>query len=410
MNIWENLKESLNSVLGNTLRTVLTALIIAIGIMALVGILTSIDALSGSLTKNFSLMGSNSFTIQDKGTGFRSGFRGRKAKTFKSIRFAEAEEFKSTFSAPGLVSVTSNASNGSTVKYDRIKTNPNIQIIGVDENYLSNNGYSIGQGRNFSPSELDLGDNVVIIGLEIKNKLFKDKSPLNETITIGNNPFQVIGVLNKKGSSFGLGGDKICLIPIRRGREFTLAGTPSYQISVQVANTTQLKGMIAEATAWFRNIRHQQAGEENSFDITSSDELANQLMGNLSVVTVSATAIGFITLVGASIALMNIMLVSVTERTREIGIRKAIGATPKAIRNQFLYEALVICQMGGIAGIFLGIIIGNVISSLVGGGFVIPWLWMLGGMVLCVFVGIISGWYPAFKASQLDPVEALRYE
>lgn len=410
MNLWENLQESLKSVMSNTLRTVITAFIIAIGITALVGILTSIDALTGSLTKNFSLLGSNSFTIQDKGTGFRAGFRGQKAKVYTPIRFIQATRFKNTFPAPAVISISSNASNSATVKYNRLKTNPNIQIIGGDENYMITNGYTLGFGRNFSKNELENGDNVVIIGKEIQTRLFKKKNPLNETILIGNTPFQVIGILNTKGSSIGLGGDKICIIPIEKARNFNTAGAPSFLILVQVQSTSQLKGMVGEATAWFRNIRNQKEGEENGFDITTSDELANQLESNLSIVTKSATAIGAITLIGASIALMNIMLVSVTERTREIGIRKAIGATPKTIRNQFLYEALVICQMGGILGIILGIIIGNLISALVGGGFIIPWLWMIGGMALCVLVGIGSGIYPAYKASKLDPVEALRYE
>jgi len=411
MNLWENIQESLKSVMSNTLRTVITAFIIAIGITALVGIMSSIDILSDSVSKNFSLLGSNSFSFQDKGNGnFRRGFRGQKAKTFPPIHFQEALNFKNTFKGPCQISVSSSASTASTVKYDGLKTNPNINIVGGDENYMQTNGYSLGVGRNFSNSELENGDNVVLIGQELKSKLFKKKNPLNEFISIGNSPFRVIGILNTKGSNVGGGADKICIIPVQKARGFNTAGKPSFIITVQVNSTNDIKGVIGEAKAWFRNIRHQKSEEEDGFDTTTSDELVNEVQNITGVVTKSATAIGVITLLGASIALMNIMLVSVTERTREIGIRKAIGATPKTIRNQFLYEALVICQLGGLLGIILGIIIGNFVSFALGSGFVIPWLWMLGGLALCVLVGIAAGIYPAYKASNLDPVEALRYE
>jgi putative ABC transport system permease protein len=385
MNFFENIRESLNSVFGNVLRTVLTALIIAIGIMALVGILTSIQAVSGSLTQQFSSMGSNSFTFQDKGNGFHIGFRGRKAKKFPPIRYIEAMKFKNTFQEQVTIGITSTASNASTVKYENLKTDPNIDIIGGDENYLSTNGYSIAKGRNFSNHELDAGDNVVIIGQDIKSRLFKSKDPIDQTISIGNNPFRIVGIFSAKGSNGGSGGDKLCLIPLLKAKQFSANLSPSFLITVQVMDALQLKGMVQEATGWFRNIRHQPLGEEDSFDVNTSDELANQLLGNLTMVNASAVLIGIITLFGSSIALMNIMLVSVTERTREIGIRKAIGATPQMIQRQFLMEALVICQIGGITGVLLGILIGNLISLVIGGGFIIPWLSILGGLMICVF-------------------------
>jgi len=411
MDLLESLKESLSSVLANKLRTFLTALIIAIGIMALVGILTVIDVLTGSISTNFNLLGSNSFTIVDKGNGFRTGFRGFKAKSFSAIRYSEALEFKETFLFPAIIGISSSASGNATVKYNSLKTNPNIQVTGGDENYLSNFGYTLETGRNFTVNELIQGDNVVIIGQELQKKLFKSKDPLNETITIGDNPFRIIGVFKEKGNSPGQAGDKICLIPLLKSKEFNASSSPSYTITVQVKDPSQIKGLVLEAITWFRLIRHQKTGEENSFDITTSDELSKQLTENLGNVKWSSVGIGIITLLGASIALMNIMLVSVTERTREIGIRKSIGATPKIIQRQFLLEAFIICQIGGISGIILGILIGNIVSVLVfHAGFVVPWLWMFGGILLCAFVGISSGLYPSRKASRLDPIESLRYE
>ncbi len=406
----ENIKLALQSIKGNLLRTVLTSLIIAIGIMALVGILTSIDGIKKSITESFSSMGSNSFTIRNRESGgIRIGKRGSRPKRFEAIKYEEAMAFKESFDYPATVSVSANISFASSVKYQNTKTNPNITISSGDENYLQSSGYKLKSGRNFSSSELEYGSNVTIIGKEMADKLFENSDPINKLISIGSEKFLVIGELEEKGSSFGFGGDKVCIVPVLKGKKLSSAAT-SFSITVLVNNIEGMDNAIGEATGLFRNIRKLSAKEENNFEPSKSDSLANSLIENLSFITLAATVIGIITLFGAAIGLMNIMLVSVTERTREIGIRKAIGATPTVIRRQFLIEALVICQIGGIAGIILGIIIGNVISMLVGGGFIVPWLWMFGGIALCVLVGLASGLYPAIKASRLDPVEALRYE
>lgn len=410
MNYIENVRLAMQSIKSNRLRTFLTALIIAIGISALVGILTTIDAIEKKMTDAFSSMGANSFTIRNRGTGIRIGGSGERPKSYKPIRYEDALKFKERLNTPATVSISVFASGGSTVKYNQEKTNPNINIQGIDENGLAAKGLALSEGRSFNNSESLGGTNICIIGAEIAKSLFKDASPLDKVITAGSNRLRIVGVLAEKGSSMGASIDRAVYVPLFKAKLINSNANPSYTITVIVPNGNMVDNIIGESTATFRSIRKIKIGEGNNFEITKSDSVAQTLIENLKVVKIGGMAIGIITLLGASIALMNIMLVSVTERTREIGIRKAIGANPVVIRKQFLIEAIVICLLGGIMGILLGVALGNIISMAMSGGFIIPWLFIGGGLVLCIGVGIISGYYPAQKASKLDPVEALRYE
>lgn len=407
----ENVKLSLQSITSNKLRTFLTALIIAIGITALVGILTSIDAIKSSVTDSFSAMGSNSFNIRNRGVNVQIGGSGTRPKVYPSINYYQAKQFKDSYDFPSVVSISAYASSGAIAKYKSEQTNPNINILGTDENYLQTGGYKLSAGRNFSLREVEFGSNVAIIGSEIKNRLFKNgEDPLNQYITIGSGRYSIIGILEDRGSSAGFGGDRTMIIPLVKARSIMSGGQPSYTITVSNSDPLRVESAIGEATATFRNIRGLRATQETNFEITKSDAVAQVLMESMTYVTLGAVVIAIITLMGASIGLMNIMLVSVTERTREIGIRKAIGATPSVIRRQFLTEAVVICLLGGVAGVLLGIIIGNGLAVILGASFLIPWNWVVLGLLVCVGVGMLSGYYPASKASKLDPVEALRYE
>jgi putative ABC transport system permease protein len=405
----ENISIALQAIGGNRLRTSLTALIIAIGIMALVGILTAIEGIKKFTNDTFSSMGANSFTIRTRGTGIRFGGGGH-SKAYPGIRYDEAIRFKKLFKLPATVSVTTTASGAATLKYGSEKTNPNIAVLGADENYLATGGYKLDLGRNFSTSDLEHGANVVIIGYDVRRKLFKDSDPINKVILIGPNTFRVIGACATKGASAGFGGDKQVIIPIFKAKQITTSTNPTYTISVMVASAQQLDETIGEATSLFRNIREIPIGREDNFEITRSDSVQQQLSTQMSTIKWAGFGVALITLIGAAIGLMNIMLVSVTERTREIGVRKAIGATPAIIRKQFLIEAIVICLIGCAGGIILGMVIGNLVAIKISGSFIVPWQWMFVAVLMCTLIGLISGFYPAKKASKLDPVEALRYE
>src|SRR6185503_3793067 len=396
----ENVSIALQSIAGNRLRTSLTSLIIAIGIMALVGILTAIEGIKQYTNDAFAGLGANSFTIQNRGSGLNFGNGGHR-KVYPSIRYDQADRFKKLFKLPVAVTVNLQVSGTAVAKYGDQKTNPNISVTGSNENYLQTGGYKLAFGRNFSSAELEHGSNVVIIGDEIKKKLFKDDDPINKFIFIGSNQFRVIGVFATKGSSMGFGGDKFCVIPVLKAKQIVATANPSFTITVMASSPAALDATIGEATSLFRNIRGLNVANDDNFEISRSDSIQKELSGQLTGMTVAGFAIGIITLIGAAIGLMNIMLVSVTERTREIGLRKALGATPAVIRKQFLIEAIVICLMGGIGGIILGMAVGNLIAVQISGSFVAPWAWLFFAITLCTLIGLISGFYPAKKAARL---------
>lgn len=393
------------------LRTVLTILIIAFGIMALVGILTSIDAIRYFLTENFTMMGANTFTIKNRSMRIQVGNDVHQARNYEPITFDQAMTFREQFDFPAAVSVHTFATHIATLKYGSEKTNPNVAVIGTNENYLITSGNVLAKGRNFTNHEIYYGSHVAILGSELAKTLFQNnEDPIEKIISIGPGKYKVIGVLQEKGSSIGFSGDRNCLLPLNNVRQYFSMSDASFTINVTADNPGLMETAIGEATGLFRIIRKTPLGREDDFDLSKSDKLVEIFLENIKYITLSATIIGLITLVGAAIGLMNIMLVSVTERTREIGIRKAMGATRRTIRNQFLSESIVIAQLGGILGIILGIAIGNILAMIIGSNFLVPWSWVILGITLCFTVAIASGYLPANKAANLDPIESLRYE
>jgi putative ABC transport system permease protein len=408
----EILSMAFQNIRSNMLRSVLTLLIIAFGIMALVGILTAIDAIAYSLNDSFSGLGANSFSIDRKWEEVRSNRGGRRQKAGDPIKFDQAMAFKERFEFPAKVSVSFYATSLATVKAGNEKTNPNIGVVGVDEIFFDVKGLDIAHGRNFSLAEVLDGHAKAVIGMDIVKALFKNKpeKALNQVIAVGNLKYRVIGVLASKGASMGNSNDRAVYAPLTNVRAQYGNENTNYDLVVAVQNALDMDAAQSEATGLFRTIRGLRPAQEDDFSIFTSDSLVAILKENTTTLRLATIAIGLMTLLGAAIGLMNIMLVSVTERTREIGIYKALGATRRSILMQFLTEAIVICQIGGITGIFLGILVGNIVTPLLGGSFLIPWGWMFLGLTLCMIVGVVSGFYPAMKAAQLDPIEALRYE
>jgi putative ABC transport system permease protein len=411
MNLIENIKEGLRSIQGNMLRSVLTALIVAIGIMSLVGILTAIDGIERSVNESLSSMGVNTFDITSQ--TFRSGSsQGVAQKVFPPLKLNETLRFIDQYKVPSTISLSANLSWNAEAKHASQKTNPNVNITGVNEEYMAIKGLDLQKGRGFSAMEISYGVPSAVIGHKIYEALYKNnEDPINSKITFQGIQAKVIGVIEEKGQLQEDNYDNMIIIPIRLANQMAKGRGLQYILTVNVNDPSQMEMAMGEATGVMRSVRRDEVGRPNSFDLEKSETLSESMNSITSGLRIGGFGVGFVTLLGASIALMNIMLVSVTERTREVGVRKALGATPLRIRQQFVIEAIVVCLLGGLAGIVLGVLIGNGIARLMDiKMFIVPWFWMFVGLLVCIFVGLISGYYPASKASKLDPIESLRFE
>ncbi|MBA3828942.1 MAG: ABC transporter permease [Taibaiella sp.] len=414
MQFFFNLTLAFRAIRNNRLRSVLTIAIIGLGIMALVGILTAIEVLKASVYSNFSSLGVNTYQISSnvlKKKKHRHAMELNMTES-KLIKYTEASEFKDKYHFPGtLVSISVGATGTATVHYNSQKTNPNVRVIGIDNTYMRVSDTKLDAGRNFSANENFSGSYVCILGNGIAGKLFKNK-PLNALggmVSVGDVKYRVVGVTESKGGSMIMDADNTVMIPVENARA-VYGGNSAYTINVKVSDV-KLKNIASEeGEGLFRIIRKLPLGTENNFSISQDDSLANILLDSIKYISWAAVIIGIITLLGSVIGLMNIMLVSVAERTREIGVSKALGARSSTIKRQFLTESVMISLMGGVLGVIMGMLVGNIFSIVFKTGFIVPWVWIGVGVTLCGFVGVISGIYPAVKASKLDPIEALRYE
>jgi putative ABC transport system permease protein len=413
------------TVRGNKLRTGITVTIIAFGIMALIGIITAIQAMSQKFSESFSTMGANGFTLRYKERNFNMGGNNsselkvskkgakkeKKSSLGKPLLIDEAEAFIKQFRFPGRAGISVTASRNAIINYGSKKTTPNVSLFGGDDNYLLLNGFSLNAGRNFTRQEVQSASNVCMVGYDVAKKLFKTapEKAVNKVVRINGTPYRVIGVLASRGSSFGFSRDNIVIAGYRNIKRNFNSGS-SFVIGVMADDIKQVEEGMGEAEGIFRSIRKINTVEQSNFVLDRSDSIAEKAMSSLGYLTGAATVIGLITLIGAAIGLMNIMLVSVTERTKEVGLIKAIGGKSKTVRQQFLMEAVIISMLGAIIGIILGIIVGNLFSIVLSTGFVVPWNWVVYGILICTTVGLLAGSYPAWKAGKLNPIEALRYE
>jgi len=413
------------TVKSNKLRTGITVAIIAFGIMALIGIITAISAMNQSLKENFSFMGANAFSIRYKemnarmggpnqGEEFSKSKKGKKEKKSnldKVIRLEESTYFKEHYGFNrAQVSVYRRGNGNNEIHYKNKKTNPQIAMFGADENYLAVSGYTLATGRNLNAVDLQSGRNVAVIGSNVAAKLnpARPEKMLDKIILVSGKPYRVVGLLKSKGSSAMMRQDDVVITSVKNLRQYQINN--SYQIGVMVNNVAELEPAIGEATDQMRKARRLIPTETENFVIDKSDKFAEMFIGFLAGISGAAGAIGMITLIGAAIGLMNIMLVAVNERTREVGLIKALGGKKKDVRRQFLFESILISILGAIFGIILGVLVGNIFSIVLGTGFVIPWMWVAIGIIICTVVGLVAGIYPAMKAASLNPINALRYE
>ncbi len=407
----ENVRIALDSIKSQLLRTILTVVIIAIGIWALVGILSAVKVLENTIADNFASMGANTFNVQRYELNVQSRRGGERKKINPIISYNDVREFVDKYNYPlTQTAISFRGTAGAEVKYESKKTDPEVQVYGVNEHYLLNTGTEVERGRNFTFFDVQNNNKVCLLGSDFLKNLFGNENPLNKTVSIRGVKFKVIGVLESKGSTFGNNQDLRVLIPIQVARSIFTAPNINYNISVRVDDKEIMQGAQDEAIITFRNIRGLNPVEENNFGLLRSDDLLNQIAEIGLYMSTAAWIISIITILGSSIALMNIMLVSVTERTREIGVRKALGAKRSTISAQFFMETIVIGQFGSILGILLGILTGFVFAKAFDFDFSLPWVAIIWATIITFIVAVIAGSYPATKAAKLDPIESLRYE
>lgn len=404
----ENIDMALRAVRSNRLRSSLTIAIIALGITSLVGILTAVDSMDATLKDAYSRMGAGIINIRSL---YSMPADMRRIRNSREISRAQAERFTDYYRAPATVTIFTTVLSGTRAEAGQKRTNPTTDVIATDGNYMKYNMLELSSGRSLSAADVEGGRFYCVIGDNVARTLFEaQEDPVGQTVHISGRSYIIIGVAAPVGNNAGGSMDGSILVPYTNALANLATSTPDFTIGILPAPSVSPETAAEEAEMTFRAVRRLAPFDDADFRITRSEAVIEELNSTMRTLTIAAIVIGLVTLTGAAVGLMNIMLVSVRERTREIGTRKALGAASKRIKAQFLTESVIIGQTGGLIGIVAGILIGNIIAAVMQASFVIPWLWMLLAIALCMAVGILSGYIPAKRAAALDPIKCLRYE
>ncbi|NLO18992.1 MAG: FtsX-like permease family protein [Ignavibacteria bacterium] len=409
MNISESILLAIDSVRKNKLRAILTLLSISIGVFAIIGAGTLVSSMDNAVTNEMASLGENTFIIKRVPSVQMGNTRG-KYRRRRMITYSVYKDFRKKMTTSNLISAES-SSGGQVIKAGNHSTDPDVSLTGADEYYFVNNNISVDQGRAFTAEDITFNRNVAIIGNDILVKVFPNENPIGKRIAIQNQSFTVIGILETKGAVLGQSQDNQVIVPISKFlKHYASWWSQSVTISIKALSKELLEPTVDEAIGIMRTIRKQKPWEDNSFEVETNESIAEQFKNFTSFLSVFGVVSGVIALIAAGVGIMNIMLVSVKERTREIGIRKAIGAKRAWILAQFIIETITLCQLGGAVGIVMGIAAGNVLGKMLGMNIVFPLDWVILGIVVCTVLGVVAGSYPAWKAAKLDPIDALRYE
>jgi putative ABC transport system permease protein len=410
MEFRESFSMAFTAIRVNKLRSALTLLGIVIGVFSIIAVMTATRVLQNSIENGLSMLGTQTFQIQKMpmmmvgGPGAWMKYRNR-----KDIKIEQGLEVKDRMTLAQSVGIEVWNNNGIVVKYKGAQTNPNVGFVGETPEGFPTNNWVVKEGRAVNDEDNELGRDVVVLGSDVVQKLFPQVDPVGQEVIVDGHKYNVIGYLEPQGSGFGRSPDNFVAIPLNTftnhyGRD------RDCHIMVKAASQEVYEESIEEARSILRTIRKVPPGKDDDFAIFSNDSLIKQFDELTFYIRVGVAFISFIALLAAGVGIMNIMLVSVTERTREIGIRKAIGAQKKNVMMQFITEAILLCEVGGLVGVFLGILGGNIAALSFKIPAVIPYDWAAIGLAVCSVVGIIFGTYPAWKAANLDPIESLRYE
>ena len=414
MALFDAFSMSFGAIVRNKLRSLLTLVGIIAGVASIIAVMTAISVVQSTMEKEMSVLGAQVFQVQKWPAGFNSEEERRKAMRRRPLTVEHANTIREKVDIVDLVGPEL-WDFGHSVEYRGESTNPNSSICGGTPEYAANNTHYVGVGRNLSQSDVKFHRKVCVIGFALGQELFPFTDPIGKDVRIDGRKYQVIGVFDTKNSAFGGGFDQYILIPITTFLDtYGMTGRGGWERTVNITVRAKTPELAADALEQTRQVMRRERGlkanDEDDFSFFSSESLITQFNEMTQGVKLAAFVIGIIALVVAGIGIMNIMLVSVTERTREIGIRKSLGAKPRSIMLQFLLEAVILCNIGGVFGVMAGFGLGNVVTLFTPMTINVPMEWAVLGLVFCSAVGICFGLLPAVRASRLNPVDALSYE